>query len=191
MVNPNRTRLSGTVEVDECYIGGEERRTRGRGATENKSLVVIGVELLEGKKRLGRACVEVIPDASGGSLMAFVKEKVEQGSAVITDGRSGFASVGKSGYAHEVPKKFEVADPKNILPRVHMIVSLLKRGFLGTRQGAVREMHLRAYLDEYVFRFNRRTTARGWLFCRFLEYAMRLPPTTQDELLGHKKLWLS
>jgi len=68
-----------------------------------------------------------------------------------------------------------------------MIVSLLKRWLLGTHQGAVQETHLQAYLDEYVFRFNRRKSAkRGLLFYRLLENAMQTPPVTQDELLGHK-----
>ena len=189
MVNPNRTKLSGTVEVDECYIGGEEHDgKRGRGATENKSLVVIGIELPESEKKnqLGRVRMKVIPDASGDSLVGFIKENVEPGSTVITDGWSGFASAGKNGFAHVVLTKFEVADSKNILPHVHMIVSLLKRWLLGTHQGAVQEMHLQAYLDEYVFRFNRRKSAnRGLLFYRLLECAMHVPPTTQDELLGH------
>lgn len=133
MVNPNRTKLSGMIEVDECYIGGEEHNgKRGRGATERKSLVVIGVELPESKikNQLGRVRMKVIPDASGDSLLGFIKENVEPGSTIVTDGWSGFASIRKSGYSHVIPKKFEVADPKNILPHVHMIVSLLKRWLL-------------------------------------------------------------
>ena len=186
MVNPNRTKLSGTIEVDECYIGGEENDgKRGRG-TENKSLVVLGVELLEGRNQLGRVRMKVVDDASGDSLIGFIKENVETGSTVITDGWSGFSGVGESGYVHVVPKKFEADNPDNILPHVHMIVSLLKRWLLGTHQGAVQEMHLQAYLDEYTFRFNRRKSAkRGLLFYRLLENAMQVPPITQDQLLGH------
>ena len=186
MVNPNRTKLIGTVEVDECYIGGEEHGgKRGRG-TENKSIVVIGVELLEGKNQMGRVRMKVVPDVSGDSLVGFIKENVVQGSTIITDGWSGFASVGASGYTHAVAKKFEVADEKNLLPHVHMIVSLLKRWLLGTHQGAVQEMHLQAYLDEYVFRFNRRKSAkRGLLFYRLLESAMHIPPTTYADLTDH------
>ena len=189
MIYPNRTKLSGMVEVDECYIGGEEHDgKRGRG-TENKSLVVVGVELLEGKNQLGRVRMKVVDDASQESLVGFIKENVEPGSTVITDGWSGFFSVGENGYAHAVAKKFEAADPDNILPHVHMIVSLLKRWLLGTHQGAVQERHLQAYLDEYVFRFNRRKSAnRGLLFYRLLECAMQVAPITQDELLGHKNL---
>jgi len=186
MVNPNRTKLSGIVEVDECYIGGEEHGgKRGRG-TESKSIVVIGVELLEGRNQMGRARMKVVPDLSGESLQGFIKENVESGSTVITDGWSSYASIGKSGYKHIVPQKYEVADEKNLLPHVHMVVSLLKRWLLGTHQGAVQEMHLQAYLDEYVFRFNRRKSAkRGLLFYRLLECAMHIPPTTYAELTNH------
>ena len=189
MVNPNRTKLSGTVEVDECYIGGEEHDgKRGRG-TENKSIVVVGVELLGDKNQMGRARMKVVPDVSGDSLVkGFIEENVEPGSTVITDGWSGFSSVKTSGYTHVIPKKFEVADEKNLLPHVHMLVSLLKRWLLGTHQGAVQEMHLQAYLDEYVFRFNRRKAAnRGLLFYRLIECAMQVPPSTQDQLLGHQQ----
>jgi len=133
--------------------------------------------------------MKVVLDASGNSLVGFIQENVKAGSTVVTDGWSGFSSLGNSGYKHLIPKKFEVSDPKNTLPHVHMIVSLLKRWLLGTHQGAVEEMHLQAYLDEYVFRFNRRKSAdRGLLFYRLLECAMVVPPTTQDELLGHKML---
>jgi transposase-like protein len=183
MVNPNRTKLSGTVEMDECYIGGDEHDgKRGRGATENKSIVVIGVELREGKNQLGRVRMMVVPDVTSNSLVEkFIKENVEPGSTVITDGWSGFSSVKSSGFTHVIPKKFEVADPDNILPHVHMIISLLKRWLLGTHQGAVQENHLQAYLDEYVFRFNRRKSAnRGLLFYRLIETAMLVPPITQD-----------
>jgi len=186
MVNPGRTKLAGTVEVDDCYIGGEESGgKRGRGS-ENKSIVVIGVEVGEGKNKVGRVRMKVVPDATSDSLLGFIKENVEPGSKVITDGWSGYNSVGGSGYVHVVPSKFETAEEGNILPHVHMVVSLLKRWLLGTHQGAVQEMHLQAYLNEYTFRFNRRKSAnRGLLFYRLLECAVRVPPITQDELLGH------
>ncbi len=80
MVNPNRTKLSGTVEVDECYIGGEEHGgKRGRG-TGNKSIVAVGVELQSVKNQLGRVRLQTVPDVSGDSLVdKFLKENVELG----------------------------------------------------------------------------------------------------------------
>ena len=172
--------------MDETYIGGEENNgKRGRG-TSNKSLVVLGVELLEGKNQLGRIRMKVVPNASKEALQGFVKENIESGATVITDGWKGYASIGESGYNHVIPKKFEVADDTNLLPHVHMIVSLLKRWLLGTHQGAVQEIHLQAYLDEYVFRFNRRKSAnRGLLFYRLLECAMQVKPTTYSDLTNH------
>ncbi len=125
-------------------------------------------------------------DASKESLQAFIKQNIQLGSTVITDGWSSYRSIVKAGYTHIVPPKFEAANDKNLLPHVHMIVSLLKRWLHGTHQGAVREMHLQAYLDEYVFRFNRRKSAkRGLLFYRLFESAMQVPPTTYSQLTDH------
>jgi transposase-like protein len=186
MVNPNRLKLSGRVEVDEAYIGGEETGgKRGRG-TENKTLVAIAVEILEGKNQYGRVRMSVVPDASKESLQGFVKENVEPNSTVVTDGWASYASLPKAGYQHVVEKPFD-PENDNVLPHVHMIVSLLKRWLLGTHQGAVKESHLQAYLDEYVFRFNRRKSAsRGLLFYRLVESAMMTKPVTLDEIIGRE-----
>lgn len=186
MVNPNRLPLNGRVEVDETYIGGEEiGGKRGRGS-ENKSLVVIAVELLDGKNQYGRARMKVVPDASKDSLQGFIKENVELGSTVITDGWPSYTSLPQEGYLHKIDVPFDPNDKNAVLPHIHMIISLLKRWLLGTHQGAVEETHLQAYLDEYVFRFNRRKAAdRGLLFYRLLENAMQVKPKTQDELFGH------
>jgi transposase-like protein len=189
MVDPKRSKLTGKVEVDETYIGGEEHGgKRGRG-TENKTLVAIGVELLEGKNQLGRVRMQIVPDASANSLTSFIESNIEKGSNVITDGWSGYSPIASKGFTHTVIDKYDIEDEKNLMPHVHMITSLLKRWLLGTHQGAIQEIHLQAYLDEYVFRFNRRKSAnRGLLFYRLLECAMQVPPTTQDELLGHPKI---
>lgn len=92
MVNPNRAKLSGDVEVDETYIGGlETDGKRGRG-TENKILVAIAVELVtkipgkKGRRTMGRTGIEVVKDASKESLRGFIRDNIEQGSTIITDG---------------------------------------------------------------------------------------------------------
>jgi len=184
MVHPNRTKLSGNVEVDETYIGGEETGgKRGRG-TENKVLVAIAVEILEGKNQYGRVRLGVVHDAGKESLQGFIIENVEKGSTITTDGWPSYISLPQAGYTHVIEKPF---DPENekVLPHVHMIVSLLKRWLLGTHQGAVKDEHLQAYLDEYVFRFNRRKSAsRGLLFYRLLENAMCVEPKTLDSIRG-------
>jgi hypothetical protein len=107
----------------------------GRG-TGNKSLVVIAAELpeTEEKNRLGRVKMQIVPDVSKKSLQTFVKENIEKGRNVVTDGWTSYTSIGESGYAHIVSPKYAAADENNLMPHVHMIVSLLKRWLLGTHQ---------------------------------------------------------
>jgi len=167
MVRPGRDRLGGLVEVDESYIGGEKSGKRGRGA-EGKALVAVAVED-KGDQGIGRIRMMVVPDASGKSLIGFVSASVVEGSGVRTDGWSGYSGLSAAGYDHIVEcRNASVGDRPSKL--VHLAVSLLKRWLLGTHQGAVSHEHLPYYLDEFVFRFNRRTsTHRGLLFFRLLQ----------------------
>jgi len=184
MVLPNRSDLSGTVEVDETYIGGEEPGGKQGRGSENKVLVAIAVEVND-KNKPGRIRMSVIPDASGDSLKTFVVNNIEKGSSVITDGWPSYSFLPESGYRHTRIVKGDLEYDEKMLPRVHVAVSLLKRWLLGTHQGAVREKYLQAYLDEYVFRFNRRKSAeRGLLFYRLLECVMNVKPTTYDDIVG-------
>lgn len=182
MVRPGRERLSGTVEVDETYVGGQKSGKRGRGA-EGKSLVMIAVEdkneLGFGRIRLGR-----IEDASGDSLTKFIEDNVEAGSTVRTDGWKGYNGLIEKGYEHVVQREMgEVGE--EMLPLAHRIASLMKRWMMGTYQGAVREQHLDYYLDEYTFRFNRRTSAsRGKLFYRLVQQAMSVDPVPASLIVG-------
>jgi transposase-like protein len=189
MVRSDRTKLSGTVEVDETYIGGEEHSaSTGRG-TGNKVLAAIAVELNEtgsktGLKIPGRVRLCVINDASTASLMPFVTDNIEKGSEVITDGWSGYTFLEKNGYKHTIYVQTNKKADEEILPHVHLIISLLKRWLLGTHQGAVSDKHMQAYLEEYTFRFNRRNASkRGLLFYRLLEGAVNCGPLTYDELV--------
>lgn len=171
MIRPGRERLNGIVEVDETYIGGEEEGAKGR-KIEKKALVVIAVEVEE--RKLGRVRFRCIPDASAESLVPFVQDYVEPGSITITDGWKGYASLGKYGYEHEVKKiAGSGKTTSDLLPHVHLVVSLVKRWLMGTHQGAVSSDHLPFYLDEYAFRFNRRlSTYRGKLFYRLMQQAV-------------------
>lgn len=180
MVNPNRSKLSGTVEVDETLVGGVSEGKRGRGA-ENKVLVIVAAEL-DGKK-VGRCRMSIIPDASSASIHPFITENIEEGSTLITDGWRGYNGIEKYGYVRDISIQAYETDDESLLPHIHTIVSLLKRWLLGTHQGRVEEKHLQAYLDEYVFRFNRRKSAqRGLLFYRLLESAMKTEATTYRNL---------
>ena len=173
MVRPGRDQLSGIVEVDETYIGGGKPEKRGRGAA-GKALVVIAAQLDE--TRIGRIRLKRVPDASGKSLEETVKDAVTPGSIVCTDGWNGYNRLEFIGYAHEIIRD-EADVGENLLPKCNIVASLLKRWLLGTHQGAVRTSHLDYYLDEFTFRFNRRTSrSRGKLFFRLVQQSVVIDP---------------
>jgi len=170
MVGPGRDRLGGLVEVDESYVGGEKSGKRGRGA-EGKALVVVAIED-KGDQGIGRIRMAVVPEASGKSLIGFVRASVVEGSGVRTDGWSGYNGLCAAGYDH-LPERRDASVGDRPSKLVHLAVSLLKRWLLGTHQGAVSHEHLPYYLEEFVFRFNRQTsTHRGLLFFRLLQNAV-------------------
>ena len=181
MVRPGRDRLAGLVEVDESYVGGEKPGQRGRGAA-GKALVMVAVED-KGDEGIGRIRMGVVPDASGESLLGFVRESIEVGSAVRTDGWSGYCGLRTAGYRHVVQHPDSNLGEKP-LKLAHLAISLLKRWLLGTHQGAVSHEHLPYYLDEFVFRFNRRTsTHRGLLFYRLMQNAVVEAPLPYKEIV--------
>jgi transposase-like protein len=188
LTRPGRDRLSGTVEVDETYIGGEEPGLRGGRAKGKKVLVAVAVELHE-PRGFGRARMQVIPDASALTLGGFLTDNVEPGSRVITDGWSGYRSIGKLDYHHE-PRSQRAArlrgeDAGELLPAVHRVASLAKRWLLGTHQGSVQDEHLPSYLNEFIFRFNRRRShSRGMLFYRVLELAVGHAPVRYRDIVA-------
>lgn len=181
MVRPGRDRLAGTVEVDEVYIGGERSGKRGRGAA-GKALVLIAAQV-DGSK-IGRIRLARVANASAPVLAPAVTAAVSPGSQVLTDGWSGYTTLKAKGYHHAVVRESAVVGA-NLLPRANRVASLLQRWLLGTHQGAVAAAHLDYYLDEFTFRFNRRTSAsRGLLFYRLLDQAVHLPPVLTRTLKG-------
>lgn len=180
MVRPGRDRLSGTIEVDETYIGGKKPGKRGRGALD-KALVAIVAQ--QDGKQIGRIRLVPVPDASEKSLGDAVRQAVEPGSQVHTDGWRGYNSLRTLGYRHRIIRpKAEVGE--NLLPNCHRIASLLKRWLLGTHQGAISHEHLGYYLDEFTFRFNRRTSQfRGKLFYRLLQQAVQVDPQPYEKII--------
>lgn len=185
MVRPGREKLSGVVEVDETYIGGERSGKRGRGA-EGKQLVIVAVEdkgLPEATGRgIGRIRLGHVADASAESLCRFIQENVVEGSTIRTDGWSGYEPLARTSFQQEV-----VASQELII--THMTISLLKRWLLGTYQGAVQAQHLAYYLDEFTFRFNRRTSgSRGKLFYRLVQQTVQVPPVPGAEIVGGQPL---
>lgn len=182
MVRPGRDRLSGRVEVDETYLGGREGGVHGR-QTQSKALIVVAAQ--EDGSGIGRVRMRRIADASAASLVPFGRDCVEAGSVVHTDGWLGYLPLEGQGYDHEVTfLKGKTKTPSQLMPRVHLVISLLKRWLIGTHQGGVSLEHLDYYLDEFTFRFNRRKSrSRGKLFFRLLQQAVAIDPVPYKSMV--------
>ncbi len=191
MVRPGRDRLKGQVEVDESFLALTDRQEPisrvGRKSNTDKVLVVIAVEMLH-PKGFGRIRLRRIADDSASCVIPFVQEAVEPGAEVRTDGSAAYRSLNELGYEHrrtvipysDVPAHVSMAG-------VHRVASLIKRWILGTHHGSVQPEHLDAYLNEFVFRFNRRTSAScGMLFYRLLQQAVITEPVTYADVVRKK-----
>jgi transposase-like protein len=191
LVRPGRDRLTGVVEVDETYIGGKEPGLTGGRAHGKKVLTAIAVEVQQGRG-IGRCRMLPLLDASAASLHPFVKANVDPGTKVITDGWQGYRGLEKLGYIHEPHSqrgaRASGEDHTKLLPAVHRVASLAKRWLLGTHQGSADEAHLPSYLNEFIFRFNRRhSRSRGMLFYRVLELAVGHAPLRYQDIIATKR----
>ena len=191
MVSPERDAIGSEhpVEVDECMVGGE---TRGEGrGTHHKSIVVGAVEVRsrqdDGKKHkrrvyAGRLRLRVVPDRSGDALTGFIKDNIASGAMIRTDAWMGYPGLPETGYHHEAltlggdPDKAEAH-----LPMIHLVFSNMKTWIKGTHHGRIEPKHLQAYLNEYVFRFNRRFYPMT-AFHSVLGIAARAVPPTYAQL---------
>lgn len=188
MVRPDRERLKGLVEVDETYLAISDRQRpispEGRKSNTSKVLVVIAVEMLE-PKGFGRIRLRRILNASDECVVPFVQESVGPGARVRTDRSAAYRSLKELGYSHERTVMLGSDTPARVsMAGVHRVASLLKRWILGTHHGSVQPEHLDAYLDEFVFRFNRRTSgSRGMLFYRLLQQAVITKPVTYRDII--------
>lgn len=184
VVNPERTPLTGEVEVDECFVGGHEEGLRGGRAKGIKELVVVGVEVRGAGS--GRVRMQVIDDASADTLCGFVADSVGPGATVHTDAWPSYRRLAKQGYHHRPRSQraeLLLGDaPGQMLPRVHRVISNLKSWLQGTHRGVSGE-HLQVYLDEYVFRFNRRRTPMA-AFQTILGLGSQHDPSTYHEIIA-------
>lgn len=185
MVRPGRERLRGVVEVDETYWGATESGGATGRLIYSKVLIVVAAE--QDGKGIGRIRMARIPDFDRATLHGFIRSSVEPGSTIRTDGLNSYREI--EGYVHNRKVQRRLKHGEHMLPRVHRGVSLLKRWMLGTHQGAVRHQHLEDYLNEFVFRFNRRKSAsRGKLFYRIAQQAAQIAPTTYEKLVRPQDL---
>jgi hypothetical protein len=207
MVRPHRDHIGAMfpVEIDETWIGG---RTRGEGrGHHHKTLVVGAVEQRTRSKKTnaggylspskalprrgglyaGRLRLAVIADRSAKSLQAFVLESVQAGTHITTDDWSGYDKLASKGYRHtQVP---QCGDPKVAeasLPLIHLAFSNLKTWLNGIHHG-VSPQHLQAYLNEFVFRFNRRFYPFN-AFRSLLGIVAATEPISYDELYSRANL---
>jgi transposase-like protein len=181
MVRPGRDKLSGIIEINETMIGGEQSGKRGRGA-EGKTLVLIAAE--ETQWGIGRIRLAPIRDASGEVLENAIQHMVEIGSTIRTDGWSGYNGLSKLGYTH-LPMANHNVKEEDAIEQAHLVAALLKRWLLGTLHGGFSHKNLPYYMDEFTFRFNRRTSnSRGKLFYRLIQQALEIEPVPAKLLAG-------
>jgi transposase-like protein len=187
MVRPDRERLRGKVQVDETYVGMRDpskppKVVKAQGQS-SKTLVAIAAEVIE-PKGFGRIRLRRLQSASEKHVLPFVREAVQAGACVHTDGSAAYRSLAEYGYVHQQSVHLGSNTAAHVsMPAVHRVASLLKRWLLGTHQGAVRPEQLDYYLDEFTFRFNRRTSrSRGLLFYRLLEQALATSPVTYQRI---------
>jgi len=181
MVRLGKDHLQGTIEIDETFVGGPRHGKRGRGA-EGKVLVLVAAQ--KDGSRVGRTRWHQINDTSAENLEAAIKDMVAPGSLIRTDEWRGYNGLKAQGYSHKVVRTNSSVG-ENLLPLANRVTSLLKRWLLGTHRGAVRPSHLDYYLDEFTFRFNRRTSkSRGKLFFRLVQQAMAIDPVPAKSIVG-------
>jgi hypothetical protein len=174
MVRPDRDLLTGTVEVDETFVGGVAAGLIG--ASTDKVVVQVAVERV-GARKLGRVRFRVATAPGTLELVEFATDTIEQGSLVRTDGARMMRRLADLGYNHEYVNGYSANDPTTVLPGVHLVASLLKRWLIGTLHYRVDHAQMAYYLDEYAFRFNRRSAkSRGLLFYRLLQQAVNTDP---------------
>jgi transposase-like protein len=156
LVNPFRSKLKGVIEVDETYIGGKEEGKRGRGAA-GKALVIGAVEVIDtSKKKIGgRIRMRKISSPSSENLLKFIQDNIEKGSTIVTDGWQGYNIIEAYGYKHDIIEGESSVEVAKNLIHIHRAFSNLKTWINGTHHG-VSKKHIQAYLNEYVFRYNRR-----------------------------------
>ncbi len=188
MVAPEREPLKAEVEVDEGFLGGRNSALRGGRQRDGKVLVGVAVEVRGAGS--GRLRLQVLADASGDSLGAFVARSVEDGATVHTDGWQGYARLRAAGFDHRVHqqlmdhrvngRKAAHPDRQFVLPRAHRAISNLKTWLQGTHRG-VSPDHLQVYLNEFVFRHNRRRTPLA-AFQTLLGLGTLHEPTTYHQI---------
>ena len=184
-VNLNRTKLHGQIEVDEAWIGGVQPGGTGRKRLGRRAaLVVLALEVRHGHPERLRA--RIVPDDTASSLVGFVQEVVEVGSTITTDGWPSYLALTEAGFTHDRIIEGSGAAFTNPVPHLHQAIGNMKAWLNGTHRGVSRR-HLAVYLDEFVFRHNRRLNLAA-AFSTLLGLGATREPTTYETITGAKDL---
>jgi len=181
MVAPEREPLRDEVEVDEFWLGGYEEGLKGSRQHGKKALVGAAIEVRGAGS--GRLRLAMLANSRATTMEAFTKTTTAAGSIVHTDGLQSYNGLAKLGYDHRQRKQASAAPGEQLLPRAHRAISNLKAWMHGTHRG-VSNQHLPIYLDEYVFRHNRRGTPMA-AFQTLLGLGAIHDPTTYAQITHH------
>jgi transposase-like protein len=191
MINLKRDPLRGEVEVDDTWVGGTQAGLRGSRQLKGRkaALVLVAVEK-RGRNMTGRARMEVIPDFRSETLTAFLKDNVAPGSTVYTDGLKSFTGLNEAGFQHvprSQPSRIDLRKgAKSVVPLADRAIGNLQQWLVGTHHGVSRDQ-LQVYLDEFVFRHNRRKTPMA-AFQTLLGLGTGHKPTKYEEIRGASDL---
>ena len=183
MVAPERELLKGEVEIDEFFLGGHEDNLKGGRQHGKKALIGAAIEVRGAGS--GRLRLQALANSQATTLRTFTQATTAPGAIVHTDGLFSYRGLDKLGYEHRPRKVASVAPGEQLLPRAHRAISNLKAWMHGTHRG-VSDAHLPVYLDEYVFRHNRRSTPMA-AFQTLLGLGASHDPTTYRQMTGHKR----
>jgi transposase-like protein len=165
MVNVVREPLHGEVEIDETWIGGPQPGLRGSRQLKARKAVLVAVAVEKRGNRTGRARMTVIPDFQATTLLAFIRKNIAPGSTIYTDGLKQFTGLGGGrlstcpAYA-TTPCESPGREPSRSCPLADRAIGNLQQWLIGTYHGVGRHQ-LQVYLDEFVFRHNRRQTPQA------------------------------
>jgi transposase-like protein len=189
MVNIDRSPLSGLIEADESHVGGPAKGKKGRGvrAAKNKALIAGAVEILnytnksgKMKKKAGRLRLQILRAANEDEIGGFIRANVAVGSTIKSDGWLGYSTTALVGYKHQREIQGSPQKGHELAPQIHQAFSNLKSWLIGIHHG-VDPKYLQSYLNEFVFRFNRRAYPMS-AFRSLLEILMSKKPMTLREL---------
>jgi len=186
MVNLAREPLRGEVEVDETWVGGTQAGLRGSRQLKGRKAALVLAAVEKRGRATGRVRLAVIPDFKGATLMAFLKQNVAPGSTVYTDGLKSFTRLEEAGLKHvprSQPLRIELRKgAKSVVPLADRAIGNLQQWLNGTYHGVSRDQ-LQVYLDEFVFRHNRRRQPMA-AFQTLLGLSTGRKPTTYKQIRG-------